>query len=162
MKFVLLTLSVLVCVSATKAIICTPNICDTVRCIMVTRAECESRGEFAFLKHGGFCGCCPACVPIRRKWIPILTSTSVLTNLISIFQMKTTIVQINSSMVWWRNRSAKLAPFVTSKHVLVSKIDRKISLPILQLIYKKLFPNLYLENKIQKYFSNFNFCKNLI
>lgn len=46
------------------AIVCTPNICDQVRCdTTVTEDKCC--GDFR--PNGGFCGCCPLCVTIIRK-----------------------------------------------------------------------------------------------
>nr|CAH7762059.1 unnamed protein product [Callosobruchus chinensis] len=40
-----------------KAIACTPNICDTVRCAAAVCTENQ-----VLVKNGGMCGCCDLCV----------------------------------------------------------------------------------------------------
>nr|KAI8743313.1 nidogen-2 [Biomphalaria glabrata] len=45
-------------VSTINAIVCTPDMCATVRCAAVTAENCDG----AIVKNGGFCGCCDSCI----------------------------------------------------------------------------------------------------
>lgn len=51
-----LCLSVLV--AGACAIVCTPDICATVRCAAVTNDNCNGMIK----ENGGYCGCCDACI----------------------------------------------------------------------------------------------------
>lgn len=45
-------------VTGACAIVCTPEICMTVRCAAVTADNCNG----VIKENGGFCGCCDACI----------------------------------------------------------------------------------------------------
>lgn len=55
LRFVLLSLAV----ACTNAIVCMPDMCQTVRCAAVTAENCVGGN---IVPNGGFCGCCDACV----------------------------------------------------------------------------------------------------
>lgn len=44
---------------------CEPDICDRVDCRNVVKEDCKANETFD--KNGGYCGCCPACVPKPGK-----------------------------------------------------------------------------------------------
>lgn len=46
------------------AIVCTKNICETVRCMQITTCD---EGQ-KLVKHGGFCKCCDACYAILGEY----------------------------------------------------------------------------------------------
>lgn len=47
-----------VAIAAANAIVCTPEICQAVRCAAVTADNCNGMVK----TNGGFCGCCDACI----------------------------------------------------------------------------------------------------
>ncbi|CAG5120973.1 unnamed protein product [Candidula unifasciata] len=43
-------------------IVCSPNICDIVRCMEYSEENCE----YTVVPNGGYCGCCNACVHLLK------------------------------------------------------------------------------------------------
>ena len=61
MKTFLICVILTVTIGVATAIVCRPNVCDTVRCGNPrTQEDCEP-GK-VFVPNGGFCGCCNSCV----------------------------------------------------------------------------------------------------
>jgi len=50
--------------AAASAMVCTDNTCATVRCAFVTAESCLGG---TYVKNGGFCGCCDACIRSLNK-----------------------------------------------------------------------------------------------
>nr|KAI8743223.1 hypothetical protein BgiMline_021632 [Biomphalaria glabrata] len=57
-----LFLTAIVFIERTHGIVCTANICDLVDCIHHTPENCPGK----FVKNGGYCGCCDACLAILK------------------------------------------------------------------------------------------------
>ena len=53
-KLVCLTLFV----AYASALVCSPDVCQLVRCAAVTEDSCNGK----VVQNGGYCGCCDACV----------------------------------------------------------------------------------------------------
>jgi len=59
MKLLLTLLAVCVCTAS--ALVCSPQACDSIRCVELNQENCVSQN--AVLKpKATFCGCCPACI----------------------------------------------------------------------------------------------------
>ena len=48
------------------AAVCIKDICSRVRCRQVTVEQCSSNG-LEYDQHGGYCGCCSACIKLLSK-----------------------------------------------------------------------------------------------
>ena len=54
------------------AIVCTPDICQTVRCSAVTNGNCNGMVK----PNGGVCGCCDTCITELGKLTRIRDNTT--------------------------------------------------------------------------------------
>ena len=58
LKIITVCLCSLLVLPSADAFACRPDICSVVDCMVITPDTCNGR----IVRHGGFCGCCDACV----------------------------------------------------------------------------------------------------
>lgn len=65
---IIVTIGLFVTLSTARVRICSTAICEETRCpAFLPPEQCEQAGGH-FMLHGGYCGCCPICLSLDKKW----------------------------------------------------------------------------------------------
>lgn len=66
MKFLLTIVLLASFLVLSLAVVCIKDTCSRVRCRQVTFEQCSLNG-LEYEQHGGYCGCCSACIKLLSK-----------------------------------------------------------------------------------------------